>query len=172
MWRCQRRRGISTCWSSAAIRLQRCPRVKLWLRSEHTCVLRRSREGLTGNSLAAWFGKMLVEDAFMVSDCVKRDSSRLCMFDFCLWLGRITLQFLRARLMMLPSLFPQSRYTWNTSIFESRMEPKILFHLAPDDWHGQMFNLVPSRFLLYPRPNALGITLHRLATRPGVSRRC
>ena len=65
MWKSMRRRNIPTQWCSAALRLQRCPRVCLNVRSTKTCVLLRSRGALTGNSLAPWFGKLLIEDAFL-----------------------------------------------------------------------------------------------------------
>ena len=64
MWRSQRRRNIPEVWSDAAVRLQRCPGVRLSVRNSSTGLLDRNRGALTGNSLAPWFGRLLVEDAF------------------------------------------------------------------------------------------------------------
>ena len=67
MWRCQLRREIPRAWSSAAIRLQRCPEVRLSVRSGETNLIARTRGAITGNSLAPWFGQIIVEDAFIVA---------------------------------------------------------------------------------------------------------
>ena len=67
MYNCQVRRGIPRIWSVAAIRLQICPAVKLCVRNTTTPVIPRSRGALTGNNLAPWFGRLMVEDAFLAA---------------------------------------------------------------------------------------------------------
>ena len=66
IWHCQRRRNMARWWCDAALRLQRCPEVRLAVRSGMTGVITRSRGALTGNGLAPLFGRMLVEDAFLL----------------------------------------------------------------------------------------------------------
>ena len=75
IWRSQRRRGIPDVWSVAALRLQRCPKLALAVRSTMTRYLMRSRGAITGNALAPWFGRLLVEDAFVA---VQADTDPLC----------------------------------------------------------------------------------------------
>ena len=67
MWRSLRRRSIPVHWCKAAVRLQRCPQVRLRVRGSLTQVLSRTRGALTGNSLAPWFGMVVVEDLFSLA---------------------------------------------------------------------------------------------------------
>ena len=75
MWRAQRRRSIPEVWSCAAVRLQRCPGVRLTVKNTSTDRIPRARGAFTGNSLAPWFGKLVVEDAFMA---VQQQIDTLC----------------------------------------------------------------------------------------------
>lgn len=75
LWKCMRRRHIAPCWCAAALRLQRCPIVTLGVRSTSTGPLGRSRGALAGNSLAPWFGRILVEDVFVPAECVTSSQS-------------------------------------------------------------------------------------------------
>ena len=67
MWQCQVRREIPKAWCAAAIRLQRCPKVYLTVGNSTTAVIARSRGAITGNSLAPWFGQLMMEDAFITA---------------------------------------------------------------------------------------------------------
>ena len=68
MWLSQRRRDIPVHWAGAAIRLQRCPEVQLAVRCVLSNTVTRTRGALTGNPLAAWFGKLIVEDTFLAAE--------------------------------------------------------------------------------------------------------
>ena len=65
MWRSQRRRGIPDALCCAAVRLQRCPGIRLAVKGSKTDCIAKTRGALTGNSLAPWFGRLIVEDAFL-----------------------------------------------------------------------------------------------------------
>ena len=61
------RRSIPPVWRSAAVRLQRCPQIVLTVRGMSTSAIGRSRGALTGNGLAPWFGRLIVEDALLAA---------------------------------------------------------------------------------------------------------
>ena len=67
MYQSQMRRNVPLVWACAALRLQRCPQVKLCVRSGVTAPILRSRGALTGNSLAPFFGRIVVEDVFLAA---------------------------------------------------------------------------------------------------------
>jgi len=64
MWRSQRRRQIPQVLCSAVVRLQRCPTIQLCVRNMTTERIPRGRGALTGNRLAPWLGRLIVEDIF------------------------------------------------------------------------------------------------------------
>ena len=58
------RRGVNLAWAVAAVRIQRMPRITLRVKGAFTSTICRRRGAITGNCLAALFGRMLVEDVF------------------------------------------------------------------------------------------------------------
>ena len=68
MFQCQMRRKIPPAWMLAAIRLQRCPEVHMMTRGALSAIIPRSRGALTGNRLAPWFGRIVVEDVLLASE--------------------------------------------------------------------------------------------------------
>ena len=55
-------RRVSYAWSCAAVRTQRMPGVILGIGDVRTPILHRSRGAITGNRLAAVFGRIVMED--------------------------------------------------------------------------------------------------------------
>ena len=64
------RRGVTLPWCLAALRTQRCPQVSLKVKGVLTPAIQRCKGAMTGSRLAAVFGRILVEDAFMRADTV------------------------------------------------------------------------------------------------------
>ena len=60
-----KRRSIPLAWIEAAVRTQRCPRVCLRANGDKKIEVVRERGAITGNRLAALFGRYVVEDVFL-----------------------------------------------------------------------------------------------------------